>query len=147
MNFCELKTFANFGNYLLPNINKKGFCLREHRKAQLKQRVAVSQQNMFNCFDTIVIKLQNEKKILIHTQTSNHVFLLPNRWSLKFRNIHGKTPVLESLLTELQASRPATFLKRDRNTCFPVKFEELLRTPLGNCLWACRLSNTVCLIS
>ena len=36
--------------------------------------------------------------------------------SYKFRNIHRKTPVLESFLIKMQAFRPATLLKRVSNT-------------------------------
>ena len=38
--------------------------------------------------------------------------------SLRFRNIHKKTPVLKSFLIKLQAFRPAALLKRDSNTGF-----------------------------
>ena len=44
-----------------------------------------------------------------------------------FANFTGKNPYWNLLLIKLQALRPATLLKRDSNTCFPVKFAKVLR--------------------
>ena len=58
--------------------------------------------------------------------------------SKKFRNIHRKTPVLESLLIKLQAFRPSNFIKkRVQHTCFPKNITKGLRTPIlkNICEW------------
>ena len=47
----------------------------------------------------------------------------------KFRKIHRKTPVPESLFSKFAGLRTATLLKRDSNRCFPVNFAKCLRTP------------------
>ena len=49
-------------------------------------------------------------------QKKPFVDVLRNRCSLKFRKIHRKTPVLESLLIKFQALMPATISKRGSNT-------------------------------
>ena len=49
---------------------------------------------------------------------------------LKFHKIHGKTPVLESLLQQSYRLRPATFLRRRLwHRCFSVNFAKFLATP------------------
>ena len=48
----------------------------------------------------------------------------------KFRKLYRKIPVLESLFNKVPGLQPASFLKRDSNMCFPVKFAKVLRTPI-----------------
>ena len=56
----------------------------------------------------------------------NHI---QNRSSKKSRKIHGKTPVLESLLIKLR-SQACNFIKKTlQHWCFPANFEKFLRTP------------------
>ena len=62
-----------------------------------------------------------------------------NRFSYKFRKIHRKTPVPESLFNKVAVLRPATLLKKRLwYRCFPVNFVKFLRTRfyrtrLGDC--------------
>ena len=52
------------------------------------------------------------------------------RCSWKFRKIHRKTPVPESLFNKVAGLRPATLLKKRLwHRCFPVNFAKFLRTP------------------
>ena len=53
------------------------------------------------------------------------------RCSLKFCNIHSKTPVLESLFNKVAGLRPSTLLKRSSNTgVFTWILRNFLRTPI-----------------
>ena len=77
---------------------------------------------------------------LVQKQSSRGV--LKKRCSWKFRKIHRKTPLSESIfLTKLQASgfRPSTLSKKRLwHRCFPVKSMKFLRTPfLQNTSGAC----------
>ena len=54
-------------------------------------------------------------------------------FSLNFISILnvGKTPLLESFFNKVPSLQPASFFKkRLQHKCFPVKFPELLRTPI-----------------
>ena len=47
----------------------------------------------------------------------------------EFRNIHRKTPVLESLFTKVTGLNACNFIERRLpHRCFPVKFPRILRT-------------------
>ena len=48
----------------------------------------------------------------------------------KFNKLHRKIPVLESLFNTVAGLQPASFLKRDSNMCFPVKYTKVLRTSI-----------------
>ena len=51
--------------------------------------------------------------------------------SQKFRNIHGKTPVFESLFNKVADLKACNFIKkRLQYRCFPVNIGKLLRTPV-----------------
>ena len=52
------------------------------------------------------------------------------RCSQKFRKIHKKTPLPESLFNKVSGLRPATVLKKRLwHRCFPVNFAKFLKTP------------------
>ena len=49
--------------------------------------------------------------------------------SYKFRNIHRKTPVLESLVNKVAGLKAYNFIKkRFQHRCFPVNIQKILRT-------------------
>ena len=48
-----------------------------------------------------------------------------------FANFAGKHPPWNLFLIKLKALSPVTLFKKDFNTCFPVKFVKLLRTPFS----------------
>ena len=51
--------------------------------------------------------------------------------SLKFRNIHKKTPVLESLFNKVVGREACNFIKkRLQHRCFPMNIAKFLRTPI-----------------
>ena len=53
------------------------------------------------------------------------------RCSWKFRNIHRKTPTLESLFNKVAALQACNFIKkRLQHMCFPVNITKFLRTPI-----------------
>ena len=56
----------------------------------------------------------------INSNSQKHLFadVLQNRFSLKFPNIHGKTPVLEFLFNK----------KKLQHKCLPVNIAKFLRT-------------------
>ena len=62
-----------------------------------------------------------------------HLFadVLYNRCSYKFRNIHRKTPVLESHFNKVAGLRPVILLKRGQHRCFPVNIAKFARTALS----------------
>ena len=62
-------------------------------------------------------------------QKQSFTNVLKNRCSLKFRKIHRKTPVLESLFNKV-----TTLLKRDSSTGVSCEFCVSLRS---NCFWRC----------
>ena len=70
--------------------------------------------------------------------------LLQNRFSKEFRKFHRKTPVLESLFTNVTGLQRCNFIKkRLQHRCFPVKFAKFLRTSFWQnasrcCLWTCK---------
>ena len=51
---------------------------------------------------------------------------------LKFRNIHRKTPVLESLFNKVAGLKAYNFIKKNfyHSCCFPVNTAKFLRTPI-----------------
>ena len=52
------------------------------------------------------------------------------RCSWKFHKIDRKTPVPETLFNKVAGLRPATLLKKSLwHRCFPVNFEQFLKTP------------------
>ena len=58
------------------------------------------------------------------------------RCSLKFRNIHRKTPVLESLFHKAASLQACNFVKkRFQHRCFPVNIAQFLRIAIlkNNC--------------
>ena len=51
------------------------------------------------------------------------------RSSLKFRNIHRKTPALESLFNKVAGLKDSNFIKKKlQRRCFPVDIAKHLRT-------------------
>ena len=64
---------------------------------------------------------ENNMKFQFHFQKQSFADVLQNRCFQKFRKFRWKTPVLESLFSEV-----AGLL--GRHGCFPVKFVKLLRT-------------------
>ena len=66
------------------------------------------------------VQKESPKQLLLQVTSEAAVrSVLQNRCSYKFRNIHRKTSVLESLFNKvsgLTALRPATLFKRDINT-------------------------------
>ena len=106
--------------------------------------------DQWNCFDLILLFLLRSILILLHNLCVAVASLLTiGRWNLilnwdtqkqppevfckircsqKFRKIHRKKPVLESLFKE--KCRPATLLKKRLwSRWFPVNFVKFLRTP------------------
>ena len=73
-------------------------------------------------------------------QKKSFADVLQNRCPWKFCNVYRKHLCWSLFLINMQAWRPVTFLKRDLNMCFPVKFAKFLRTPylqntFGDCFW------------
>ena len=65
----------------------------------------------------------------MHKQSFTDV--LKNRCSLKFRKIHRKTPVLESLFNEVAGLKAYNFInKRLQLRCFPVNIAHAIRSHL-----------------
>ena len=57
--------------------------------------------------------------------------VLQKKLLLKYRNIHRKTPVLESLFNEVAVLKACNFIiKRLQYRCFSVKNAKFLRTPI-----------------
>ena len=55
---------------------------------------------------------------------------------LKFRNIHRKISVLESLFNKVASFKACKFIiKRLQHRCFPVKFTKYLQNPSGGYFW------------
>ena len=55
--------------------------------------------------------------------------VLQSKCSYKFRSIHRKAPVLESLFNKVAGVIPTTLLKkRLQHRCFPVNIAKFLRT-------------------
>ena len=63
-------------------------------------------------------------------QKHSSVGVLWKQCSWKFRKIHRKTPVPESLFNKVVGLKPATLLKKSLwHRCFSVNFAKFLRTP------------------
>ena len=65
---------------------------------------------------------------------------IQNRCSKKYRKIHGKTPMLESLFNKVAGLRPATLLKKHFSTGVLLSIlgnfyiHVFYRVPLNDCL-------------
>ena len=56
--------------------------------------------------------------------------------SKKFRNIHRKTPVLESLFNKVAELKACKFIKKKlQRRCFPVNIAKFLRAPILKNTW------------
>ena len=80
-------------------------------------------------------------------QKHSSVGVLWKQCSWKFRKIHRKTPVPESLFNKVVGLKPATLLKKSLwHRCFSVNFAKFLRTASlqstsGGCFWeSCQTS-------
>ena len=77
-------------------------------------------------------------------QKHSSVGVLWKQCSWKFRKIHRKTPVPESLFNKVVGLKPATLLKKSLwHRCFSVNFAKFLRTPFlpntsSGCFWVYR---------
>ena len=79
------------------------------------------------------MKIDNNRFQQFRFITEHLSDILRNKCSQKFRNIHRKTPVLESLFNEvagpeMHAERPAILLKRDSNTGVFLRILQNVRT-------------------
>ena len=72
-------------------------------------------------------KLQVRKLKLSEADTG---YVLQKRCSLKFRKLHRKTPVLESLFNKDVVLSLRLYLKKLRRRCFSVNFVNYLRAPI-----------------
>ena len=72
-----------------------------------------------------------ETVCFFNTPTQPPEVFCKKRCSQKFRNIHKKTPVLESLFNNVTALQVWNFVKkRLQHRCFPVNNAKFLRTPI-----------------
>ena len=62
-------------------------------------------------------------------QKQPFAYVLQTRCSYEFRNVHRKTPTLESLFNKDAGLQACNFIKkRLKRRCFPVNIAEFLRT-------------------
>ena len=71
---------------------------------------------MLDKFGYILQKFLNDESIFFNFDNSSHQRCSLKKLFLKFSQIQWKAPVLESLFSKVVDLRPATLLKRDRNT-------------------------------
>ena len=69
------------------------------------------------------------KSLSYNQQKQSFADIVPNRYSQKFRNIHRKTPVLESLFSKVAGLEVSDFIKkRLEQRPFPVNIAKFLET-------------------
>ena len=124
------KIFFKRLKYPFPNaLNKRYFWTPSYNYWGFGGNVRMQQcrKKVFHkCFSSILYK---SKKQLFEGQKQPPEVFYKKRCSLKFRKIHRKTPVPESLFNKVAGPIPATLLKkRFRHRSFPVNFMKFLRT-------------------
>ena len=79
---------------------------------------------LYNCKETAENKLLKQK----NNQKQPFTYVFQNRCFLKIRNMHRKTPVLESLFNKLAGQKACNFIKkRFQHRCFPKNIAEFSR--------------------
>ena len=83
-----------------------------------------------------------QSPILTKSKMQSLKVFYKKRCSWKLRNIHGKTPMLESPFNKVAEFLICSFIKKDSNTVFSCEYCEIFKKNLckkhaNGCFWKC----------